>query len=66
MLGFVQIDFAQEIYSIYLYSKFYFIEGLDFDEMQGKTMRLILKTNIASDKWKILKMSRRTMFKITV
>ena len=50
MLGVVQIDFAQEIYSIYLYSKCYFIEGLDFDEMQGKTMRLILKTNTASDK----------------
>ena len=33
----------------------FIIEGLDFEEMQSKTMRLIMKTNITSDKWKILK-----------
>ena len=55
MLGFVQIDFVQEIYTIYFVQQMFIIEGLDFEEMQSKTMRLIMKTNITSDKWKILK-----------
>ena len=28
----------------------FIIEGLDIEEMQSKTMRLIMKTNITSDK----------------